>query len=140
MARLERLGARRKGEEMSLDFWLETPVGEEAECWHCKGTGKASKEPEEIYERNMTHNLNRMAHEAGIYDVLWQPNENGFHTAEDIVPVLQAGVDLLASDPERFKKFNPSNGWGDYDGFLDASQEILRACIENPKATIRTSR
>jgi hypothetical protein len=36
-----------------------------------------------VFERNITHNLNRMADEAGIYGVIWRPEENGIETAAD---------------------------------------------------------
>ena len=60
-----------------------------------------------IYTRNITHNLGKMAEEAGIYEALWRPDEAGYWNAVDLIQPLSAGLKLLLADPERFKKFNP---------------------------------
>lgn len=69
--------------------------------------------PTDVYEANITHNLNTMADEAGIYNHLWRPEEVGARVARDLIKPLSVGLALLLSDPERFKKINPENGWGD---------------------------
>lgn len=88
----------------------------------------------EVFERNITHNLTGMAREAGIYEVLWRPTKGT--KAKDIISVLADGLTLLREDRERFEKFNPENGWGDYDGFVEAVSKILTACKENPDARV----
>jgi hypothetical protein len=107
---------------MSLDFYLE------------------AVRPTEVYWRNITHNLGAMAREAGIYDCLWQPDEHGMTKAAQIIAPLEAGIALMVSDPERFKKHNPANGWGDYDSLLSFARNTLVACGENPDADVRISR
>lgn len=42
--------------------------------------------------------------------------------------------------PDKFKKLNPANGWGDYDGLLAFVAAYLEACMEHPDATVRVSR
>lgn len=93
-----------------------------------------------IYERNITHNLNSMAEEAGIYKHLWRPEEIGITEAKQLIDPLRAGLKRLTDDPERFKKLNPENGWGDYDGLVDFVTEYLAACEKNPDAEVRVSR
>ena len=93
-----------------------------------------------IYDRNITHNLNKMADAAGIYKHLWRPEEIEITKAAQLIEPLREGLALLLSDPERFKKFDPENKWGDYDGLVDFVREYLSACEENPNASVRVSR
>lgn len=93
-----------------------------------------------IYERNITHNLNKMADEAGIYKHLWRPEDIEITKAAQLIEPLREGLALLLSDPERFKKFDPENKWGDYDGLVDFVREYLAACEENPSASVCVSR
>lgn len=69
---------------MSLDVWLE------------------EKRPCQVYGRNITHNLNGMAGEAGIYHHLWRPDELGIKTAFELIAPLRAGLALLEA---------PTRGW-----------------------------
>jgi hypothetical protein len=96
--------------------------------------------PTEVYSRNITHNLNKMAMEAGIYEALWRPEEIGVTTAKQLVPLLETGLETLRSDPERFEKFNPENGWGDYENLVSFVETYLQACKENPDAEVRACR
>lgn len=127
-------------------------------------------EEDEVYSRNITHNLNTMASEAGVYDALWRPyrvadpersrrvaeleaahqyhGPDGAYALENSITVrahvliepLRAGLELLRADPERFKKHNPENGWGDYYGLCDFVEEYLAACERWPSATVEISR
>lgn len=89
---------------------------------------------------NITHNLNHMAEAAGIYKVLWRPEENEIECARDLISPLSEGLRLLRADPERFKKLNPSNGWGDYDGLVRFVEKYLNACILFPDSKPMVSR
>ena len=93
-----------------------------------------------IYDHNITHNLNKMADEAGIYKHLWRPEEIEITKAAQLIEPLREGLSLLLSDPERFKKFDPENKWGDYDGLVNFVREYLAACEENPNASVSVSR
>jgi len=97
-------------------------------------------EPCEVYSDNITHNLNVMAKEAGLYFALWRPDEVGLTRAKELIPLLTDGLYKLIEDPERFKAMNPINGWGDYDGLVAFVSEYLKACIANPDARVRVSR
>lgn len=97
--------------------------------------------PTIVYEANITHNLNKMANEAGIYKHLWRPDElEGINTGSDLIEPLKTGLELLKSDPERFKKFNPGSHWGSYEGLVRFVEKYLEACIEHPDARICVSR
>lgn len=93
-----------------------------------------------VYESNITHNLNSMAREAGIYMHLWRPDEIGITTAEQLIEPLTAGLALLESDPDRFKRLNPENGWGSYGALVVFVRDYLEACKENPDAKVEVSR
>jgi hypothetical protein len=96
--------------------------------------------PVVIFDTNITHNLGAMAAEAGIYDCLWRPDEHGFEYARDIIPTLHRGLADLKENPEHYKKFDASNGWGIYEHFVPFVEQVLQACEENPDAKIEVSR
>jgi hypothetical protein len=107
---------------MSLDFMLKVP-------------GLV-----EVASENITHNLNKMAEAAGIYKVLWRPDENGYQLAGDIIPVLEEGLAKLKADPSFYKQFDSPNGWGIYDHFVPFVERVLEHCKGNPEAIIVVSR
>jgi len=94
----------------------------------------------EVFERNITHNLNTMADKAGIYKALWRPEEIEAKTAKDITPLLEKGLKKLKAKPDYFEKFNASNGWGMYEHFVPFVEECLDACKQYPNAKICVSR
>lgn len=131
---------------MSLDVYLIDPT--------------ATYETESLYSANITHNLGEMASHAGIYEALWRPHRliKGYNIpekeyeaeyrfekenkviAKDIIPILEIGLARLKSDPDYFKKYNASNGWGMYEHFIPFVEKYLEACKEYPDAIIKTSR
>jgi len=100
----------------------------------------AVAEPVECYSANITHNLGRMAGEAGIYKALWRPEEIGIDTAKQLINPLSAGLVLLKAKPDHFKQFNPENGWGTYEGLVNFVSEYLDACKAYPEASVSVSR
>lgn len=119
---------------MSLDLFFKE--GEtQCPCHHCEGKGYLT-EYEFDMSVNITHNLGTMADEAGIYNCLWRPEEHNLTHAGQLIEPLRAGLVLLKSDPERFKKFNASNGWGLYDNFVPFVEQVLEICEAHPDAEI----
>lgn len=98
------------------------------------------KDPEEVFEWNITHNLAKMADQAGLYECLWRPDENEIEKASQLIEPLKKGLDSLKSDPNRFKKLNPENGWGSYEGLVSFVENYLKACEKYPDAMIGVSR
>lgn len=90
----------------------------------------------QIFDSNITHNLGKMAHEAGIYMHLWRPSEIGIRHAEELIKPLEAGLAKLRENPDHFKKFNPENGWGDYDLLVRFVEEYRDACQMYPQAEV----
>lgn len=99
-----------------------------------------SFETTEVYSANITHNLGEMAKNAYIYYALWRPEEKNWQLAKEIIKPLEKGLAKLKADPDRFKKFNPDNGWGSYDGLVEFVEEYLEACRKYPEAIIEVSR
>lgn len=120
-------------------------------CDHC-GHGN------EVFDINITHNLNKMATAAGIYEAMWRPHllytdkiivddneENELEEsitviAGDLIPHLQKGIDSLELRPSEYKKLNPENGWGSYETLLRVSKELLTACTNYPNAKVEVDR
>lgn len=125
---------------MSLDVYLNGETTDvPCRCPHCDNE-HTRKESECFYDENITHNLTGMASEAGIYQHLWRPEEIEITHARQLIEPLQAAIDMLRKEPDRFKKFNPANGWGNYQGFLHFVTAYLAACKQYPDATIQVSR
>lgn len=101
---------------------------------------EAEADNDEVYSANITHNLNTMAVEAGIYKYLWRPDEIGISQATQLINPLRQGLDLLENDSQRFEKFNPKNGWGDYDSLVGFTRSYLKACEQYPNAEVSVSR
>jgi len=98
------------------------------------------QEDNTVYHDNITHNLNEMAEKAGIYRDLWYPDEIGIVQARDLIEPLESGLAFLESKPVYFKQFNPTNGWGDYEGLVEFVCNYLAACKKYPEAKIEVSR
>lgn len=115
---------------MSLDVYLGMEVD----------TGGPEPYSVELYTDNITHNLNKMATEAGIYQHLWRPEELGITTAAELIEPLTEGLQKLKADPEHYQKFDSPNGWGLYIHFVPFVERYLEACRAHPKATVRVWR
>lgn len=103
---------------------------------HCEHCGRK----DEVYALNITGNLVPMAHRAHIYEELWDPKENGIERAKQLIFPLEYSIALLETIPSVFKRLNPSNGWGSYEGFLYDLKELLMVCKKYPEATIEVWR
>ena len=95
----------------------------------------------EVFEVSYTHNCNKMAAEAGIYEYVWRSDEcEDVAKTGDLIEPLRNGIKLMEDEPQRFIALNPENGWGSYDTFLPWLLKYLQACIENPNASIYVGR
>lgn len=90
-----------------------------------------------LFELNITHNLNTMAKESGLYAPMWQPKED---YARDVIPALIKGIQFLVDNQEEMEDHSPENNWGCYDNLLDGAIDYLCACLRNPDAEIVISR
>jgi hypothetical protein len=93
-----------------------------------------------VYEAGITHNLNKMATEAGVYHALWRPEEIGItHAAQLIEPLTKALADLKAR-PGFYMLLTPENGWGTYEDLCKFIERYLTECIKNPTAEVHVDR
>ena len=106
---------------MSLGIHLEKT------CPHC-----GAKQGESF---DITYNLMPMFLAAGWDHALY----DGW-TGARMLPVAQASLDTLKQDPQRFKRLNPLNGWGDYEGAVEFFTRLVEACKKNPDYIMRFDR
>jgi hypothetical protein len=78
-----------------------------------------------VWWENITHNLGKMAKavpvrgSVSLYDLLWHPREAGFtKVGKEYIDLVAVGYNYLETHPE-LRRYNPENGWGDYEGLLD---------------------
>jgi hypothetical protein len=119
--------------EITLEEWNKRYPGRQPVLAHVGGGG-------EIYTGNVTHNLGEMAEAANLYKPLWTPEEIGITKAEQLIEPLTTGLAELRADPDKYKPYNPENGWGSYDVLVLFVEDYLAACEEYPNATVRTWR
>jgi hypothetical protein len=102
--------------------------------------------PTSVYSGNITHNLGKMASMVifkdglSLYDILWRPDEHGLKFAGQISEYLEIGWNILLSDPEYYKTFNPENGWGSYENLERFVYKYRNACWDNPEAELSVCR
>ena len=109
------------------------------------------------WHANITHNMNEMAmhipvsyqveretYENDLYHLVWRPEEVGVgnvcNNTNIVAEALQTGLSYMISHREELMQYNPDNGWGDYDSFLEWLLSYWRACLENPECKIEVSR
>lgn len=92
-----------------------------------------------VFEYNITHNLGKMAKEAGLYEALWHPEYLQIAEAGKLIPLIQNGILFMVQNMQHCKTLSPSNGWGTYEGLLHFAGQYLTACKNYPNAKIETS-
>lgn len=93
-----------------------------------------------LFDAVITHNLNKMANEVGLYQPIWYPERNQIDRADQLVALLELGISKLEDDPTHYSQFNAMNGWGTYDDLLSWLQTLLEQCKAHPNATIEVHR
>ncbi len=126
--------------KMSLDIYLYDANREVENICPCCGRPLLTKEPEEIFFANITHNLSNLASSAGIYYHLWRPSELGIKKAGDLIEPLTEGLDTLLNKKDILREYNPARGWGRYEDLIDFVKDYLAACEKYPDATIQVDR
>lgn len=94
----------------------------------------------EVYSANITHNLNKMANAAGIYECLWRPEEHDIEFASQIIDPLSVGLARLVTNKAEFEAYNAPNGWGLWEHFVTFCANYLQACRDNPNARVSVCR
>lgn len=104
-------------------------------------------ETNEFWHGNITHNLAKMADQIcncdesySLCELLWrdEPISEGTYT---YITSLVDCLGELTKDPEFFKQFNPSNGWGTYEQLVEFVRSFIHALIDMPPgSTIKYSK
>lgn len=103
---------------------------------------------EEVFEVNLTYNYSRMwALAIGAEGRDWDPPRSFFGgetarrcrlveieemTGRASEDVLRPAIESMKADMEKFRKLNPSNGWGNADLLLGHLRRCLSAAVEHP--------
>lgn len=99
-------------------------------------------ETNEFWHGNITHNLTKMAQECygdihSLYDLLW--NEESLHDEpydnKAYIMDLLFCLENLRNNPDYFKQFNPSNGWGTYKQLVEFVRSFIHALVEMPEGS-----
>lgn len=120
---------------MSLDVYLVRKYHVTYDKWIT-----LEEKEEELFERNITDNLWKMANKAWIYEALWRPEEINAKKAKDIIQILTIWLSRLENNKEYFIKYNPENWWWSYDWLLEFTKDYLNACIKYPESILEISR
>lgn len=104
---------------MSLDIWLTATV------------------ETEVVSKNITHNLNQMWKEAGVYTALY---ESTGKKAQEVLAVLEAGLTKMHNNPDYFKQFNAPNGWGTYENAVKWLTDLIVEFKAYPEGVIGISK
>ena len=134
--------------------WLRWHEIKPFDKWYKDGGNKI-----EVYNANITHNLNKMADKAGIYKALWRPfqlhkdfkpsftdeekddfEEYAIVRAKEISGIIEKGLEDMKKRPDYYKQFDSPNGWGLYIHFVPFIEKYLKALKENPDAIVIVSR
>lgn len=149
---------------MSLDVTVKykTPVRERYNEVHaaCGSTVRLCVDDEAEYvdywSANITHNMGEMASHVKVsytidgeeysdtlYQWVWRPEEvhDGKYCNTTVVgQALQSGIAYMVLHREELEVFNPKNGWGSYDAFLNWLKAYWETCLKHPDCEIEVSR
>ena len=93
-----------------------------------------AKRETEILEKNVTYNLAKM-----YYKCI--DKEKGFKrlngiNCKEALPIINNAIRDMLDNADEYRKLNPSNGWGSYEGLLATLQEMRNCCENNPDGII----
>ena len=96
--------------------------------------------PSTVYSGGITNNVVPMAEKAGIYKIIWRPEESGIKIAADLIQPLEKAIQEIVNNRAAYEELNPENGWGSYESFINFVINLANACKRNPLASVTASR
>jgi len=86
---------------------------------------------------NYTYNVSKMYYEAFRYAGL-EGGINSLHKmlGKDMIDPLKIAIKEMKINSKYYRKMNPRNGWGDYEGALNVLEKLLKWSYSHPKATL----
>jgi len=116
---------------MSYDIWVEVPCKNKKgeDDWHQAGEG-----------HNYTSNVGEMFYKAfektgGNWEDFHDYDKENM-ICEKAIPQLEKAIKELEANSEHYKKMNPKNGWGSYEGAVRFLKLILADCKRFPYGRI----
>ena len=97
----------------------------------------SAKRTVEIYEANVTYNLSDMYYKC--IDTEYGYRKLDGMKCDEALPILNNAIQDMITNAADYKKFNPANGWGSYDGLLKQMQQMRDCCEKNPDGIISVS-
>jgi hypothetical protein len=108
-------------------------------CQSRIGSAADQLEPDYRARYSLTHNLSPMASAVSplFYTALWHPETlplqypsiydkpRSFANPEEIITIIESGLITLKSDPDEYKKYEPSSGFGTYQELVHVVEEYL---------------
>lgn len=77
---------------------------------------------------NYTHNVREMWIKAGCYDALYSSDGK---KASETLPILNQAILHMSANADEYRKLNPANGWGSYEGALTFLKEWRDFCEQH---------
>ena len=60
-------------------------------------------------------------------------------TCKNALPIIQNAITDMLSNADEYRKLNPPNGWGSYEGLLAQLQQMRSCCEKNLDGIIYVS-
>ena len=94
--------------------------------------GVKAKREVEIYDSNVTYNL---------ADIYYKCIDGGFKSlnkmnCKNALPIITKAIENMLENEKEYRKLEPSNGWGTYDGLLQELRDLRNCCEDNPDGII----
>lgn len=85
-----------------------------------------------IYDSNVTYNL---------ADIYYKCIDGGFNSlnkmsCKNALPIITKAIENMLENEKEYRKLEPSNGWGTYDGLLQELRDLKICCEDNPDGII----
>ena len=127
-------------------------------AWSREERDRLTEPTNEVLWINITHNLGEMASKVPVGDVvvdkeyrnlyylMWRPDEffkNVIHDEIRLIDVrryLEEAFLYLLSHEKELSEYNPENGWGHYENFVNCLSQYIRACYKWPNAILEVDR
>lgn len=57
-------------------------------------------------------------------------------TGRDALVRIEAALEKMKREPEKYRALNPSNGWGSYEGAVEVLERFAEVCREMPDGIV----
>lgn len=104
------------------------------------------REDNEYWHGNITHNLVTMAmqcvcecpYRVTLYKILWLPQESGLLGKKGVltpsyIKALSVCLNALKEHKDFYEKYNPKNGWGNYENLVSFIESFIKATSNIPQ-------